>query len=228
MDSACGATHCWLRMDVERFKRLPLMGILRGGDVSVIEPLVETLVAAGLQTLEIAMNTPDAASMIRRATEVAGARMMIGAGTVISKERLDSALDAGAGFVVLPTLVRDVVAEARARSVPVFPGALTPQEIHDAWLAGATMVKVFPAKFFGPEYFREVKGPFEDVELLACGGVGVDNMADFFSAGADAVAFGGSVFAAPLLAERRMQAIADRVAALVAAAACRAQSASTG
>jgi len=90
------------------------------------------------------------------------------------------------------------------------------------------MVKVFPAKFFGPEYFREVKGPFEDVELLACGGVGVDNMADFFSAGADAVAFGGSVFAAPLLAERRMQAIADRVAALVAAAACRAQSASTG
>jgi 2-dehydro-3-deoxyphosphogluconate aldolase/(4S)-4-hydroxy-2-oxoglutarate aldolase len=204
-------------MDVARFKRLPVMGILRGGDAEVIEPLVETLVDAGLETLEIAMNTPDAAAMIRRAVDVAGGRMMIGAGTVITSDRLQIALDAGAGFVVLPTLVANVVAEARKRSVPVFPGALTPQEIHDAWLAGATMVKVFPAKFFGPEYFAEIKGPFDEIELLACGGVGAGNMSEFFAAGADAVAFGGSVFAAPLLAERRMDEIAAKVAALIGA-----------
>lgn len=204
-------------MDVARFKRLPVMGILRGGDVEVVEPLVETLVEAGLETLEVAMNTPDAAAMIRRAVDVAGGRMMIGAGTVITSDRLRTALDAGAGFVVLPTLVANVVAEARKRSVPVFPGALTPQEIHDAWLAGATMVKVFPAKFFGPEYFAEIKGPFDEIELLACGGVGAGNMSEFFAAGADAVAFGGSVFAAPLLAERRMDEIAAKVAALIGA-----------
>jgi 2-dehydro-3-deoxyphosphogluconate aldolase/(4S)-4-hydroxy-2-oxoglutarate aldolase len=204
-------------MDVARFKRLPVMGILRGGDVDVVEPLVETLIAAGLETLEIAMNTPDAAAMIQRAGEVAGDRLMVGAGTVITAERLDAALSAGAGFVVLPTLVRDVVVEARRREIPVFPGALTPQEIHDAWLAGATMVKVFPAKFFGPQYFREVKGPFDDIELLACGGVGAANMAEFLAAGADAVAFGGSVFAASLLAERRMDEIAAKVSALVEA-----------
>jgi 2-dehydro-3-deoxyphosphogluconate aldolase/(4S)-4-hydroxy-2-oxoglutarate aldolase len=204
-------------MDVARFKRLPVMGILRGGDAEVIEPLVETLVDAGLETLEIAMNTPDAAAMIRRAVDVAGGRMMIGAGTVITSDRLQIALDAGAGFVVLPTLVANVVAEARKRSVPVFPGALTPQEIHDAWLAGATMVKVFPAKFFGPEYFAEIKGPFDEIELLACGGVGAGNMSEFFAAGAVAVAFGGSVFAAPLLAERRMDEIAAKVAALIGA-----------
>jgi len=193
------------------------MGILRGGDVDVVEPLVETLIAAGLETLEIAMNTPDAAAMIQRAGEVAGDRLMVGAGTVITAERLDAALSAGAGFVVLPTLVRDVVVEARRREIPVFPGALTPQEIHDAWLAGATMVKVFPANFFGPQYFREVKGPFDDIELLACGGVGAANMAEFLAAGADAVAFGGSVFAASLLAERRMDEIAAKVSALVEA-----------
>ena len=204
-------------MDVARFKRLPLMGILRGGDTAVVQPLVETLVAAGLETLEIAMNTPDAPAMIRRAVDVAGDRMMIGAGTVITSDRLRAALDAGAGFVVLPTLVADVVAEARKRSVPVFPGALTPQEIHAAWLAGATMVKVFPAKVFGPEYLAEVKGPFDDVELLACGGVSTDNMSEFFAAGADAVAFGGSVFAAPLLAERRMDEIAAKVIGLIEA-----------
>jgi 2-dehydro-3-deoxyphosphogluconate aldolase/(4S)-4-hydroxy-2-oxoglutarate aldolase len=204
-------------MNVERFERLPLMGILRGGDAGVVEPLIETLAAAGLETLEIAMNTPDAATMIRRATDVAGERMMIGAGTVTSRERLDAALGAGAGFLVSPTLVKGVVEEARRRSVPVFPGALTPQEIHDAWSAGATMVKVFPAKVFGPEYFKEVKGPFEDVRLLACGGVGTSNMTDFFQAGADAVAFGGSVFAPSLLAERRFDEISAKVSRLVRA-----------
>lgn len=193
------------------------MGILRGGDTGVVAPLVETLVSAGLETLEIAMNTPDAAAMIRRATDVAGDRLMIGAGTVTSRNRLDAALGAGAGFLVSPTLVVDVVEEARRRSVPVFPGALTPQEIHDAWSAGATMVKVFPAKVFGPAYFKEVKGPFEDVRLLACGGVGAANMTEFFEAGADAVAFGGSVFAASLLTERRFDEISAKVSELVRA-----------
>ena len=56
------------------------------------------------------------------------------------------------------------------------------------------MVKVFPAKVFGPAYFREIKGPFQNVELLACGGVTSENIGLFFSNGASAVAFGGSVF----------------------------------
>ena len=217
MDSACHHRHCSEAMDVARFKQLPVMGILRGGDTEVVTPLVEALVESGLETLEIAMNTPDAAAMIRRAVEVAGDRMMIGAGTVITSDRLDAALDAGAGFIVLPTLVSEVVAEARRRSVPVFPGALTPQEIHDAWLSGATMVKVFPAKLFGPQYMSEVKGPLDEVELLACGGVSAGNVAEFFAAGADAVAFGGSVFAEPLLAARRMDEIVTKVATLLRA-----------
>ncbi|RMD84187.1 MAG: hypothetical protein D6815_04735, partial [Candidatus Dadabacteria bacterium] len=61
-------------MDLERFRALPLMGILRGGDPDLVEPLVETLAGAGLETLEIAMNTPGAATMIERAAAVAGSR----------------------------------------------------------------------------------------------------------------------------------------------------------
>jgi 2-dehydro-3-deoxyphosphogluconate aldolase/(4S)-4-hydroxy-2-oxoglutarate aldolase len=79
------------------------------------------------------------------------------------------------------------------------------------------MVKVFPAKVFGPEYIREVKGPFNDIELLACGGVSADNMAAFFAAGASAVAFGGSVFKEQLLTQSGMPEIARGVRALVAA-----------
>ena len=56
------------------------------------------------------------------------------------------------------------------------------------------MVKVFPAKVFGPSYFKEIKGPFADIQLLACGGVNVENIQTFFDCGASAVAFGGSLF----------------------------------
>lgn len=181
-------------MNVDKFQQLPLMGIIRGIPEDSLEPVLQCAVNAGLQTLEIAMNTDNAASLIKQARKIVGDKMCIGAGTVISRDLLDSALDSGATFVVLPTLVEEVVSFCVDKKIPVFPGAFTPQEIFNVWQSGATMVKVFPAKFFGPPYIREIKGPFDSCKLLACGGVRPDNISDFFSQGADAVAFGGSVF----------------------------------
>lgn len=181
-------------MDVKKFKELPLLGILRGIDEKVVEPLVETVVSAGLKTIEITMNTAAASSLIRQIVKASDGRLVLGAGTVLTMEDLHSALDAGATFIVLPVLVPEVVDYCAKNSIPVFPGALTPQEIHTAWRAGATMVKVFPASVFGPRYFTEIKGPFNDIELLACGGVSAETIETFFSCQASAVAFGGSVF----------------------------------
>ncbi len=207
-------------MNLDRFRRLPLLGILRGIAAVDVPPLVEAVIAAGLETLEITMNTADAPALIRSMTAAAGGRLTIGAGTVLGMRDLDAALDAGAGFIVMPTLVAQVAESCRAAAIPVFPGALTPQEIFNAWQAGATMVKVFPASCFGPAYLREIKGPFADIELLACGGVSADNIATYFAAGASAAAFGGSVFRADWLAEQRYERIGQEVAKLVQA--CRA------
>jgi 2-dehydro-3-deoxyphosphogluconate aldolase/(4S)-4-hydroxy-2-oxoglutarate aldolase len=193
------------------------MGIVRGGDASVVDDVVETLVRSGLETLEVTLNTRDALAMIRRAREVAGDALMIGAGTVLDRDGVVAALAAGAGFIVSPVLVPEVMAECRARGVPAFPGALTPQEIFAAARAGAAMVKVFPASVFGPAYFREVHGPFESVDLLACGGVRAANCRDYFEAGAAAVAFGGSVFTLARFAACDYEAIGRDVAALVSA-----------
>jgi 2-dehydro-3-deoxyphosphogluconate aldolase/(4S)-4-hydroxy-2-oxoglutarate aldolase len=204
-------------MDLTRFRSLPLMGILRGGDVSVVDDLIPTLIRAGLETLEITLNTREAPAMIRRAREVAGDALMIGAGTVLDRAGVIAALEAGAGFIVSPVLVAEVMAECRSRGVPAFPGALTPQEIFAAAAAGAAMVKVFPASVFGPSYFREVRGPFEGVELLACGGVRPSNCAEYFAAGAAAVAFGGSVFSLARFAARDYESIGRDVSALVSA-----------
>ena len=204
-------------MDLERFRELPLMGILRGVKADDIEPLVETCVLSGLETIEITFNTPGAPDLIRRASKAARGRLMIGAGTILSTDDMKTALDAGARFIVSPVLVYDVVEYCAECEIPVFPGALTPQEIYNAWHAGATMVKVFPAKFFGPAYIEEIKGPFDSIELLACGGVTPANIRSFFSCGASAVAFGASVFKPESLAARNFDFIGNSLSELIAA-----------
>jgi len=181
-------------MNLSEFKAQPIMGILRDIDEDSIEPLVDTVIASGLKTIEIAMNRPNAANIIRKCVDTAKGKLTIGAGTVLTVDNLKIALDSGASFIVSPTVVDKVVDFCVKDSIPVFPGALTPQEIYNAHIKGATMVKVFPANRFGPDYFREIKGPFKDIQLLACGGIRPDNIKSYFNAGASAVAFGGSIF----------------------------------
>jgi len=181
-------------MDLARFKKLPIMGILRGIEMDTIEPLLDTIKSSGLETIEITMNTKSAADLIKKAVSYSRGEITIGAGTVLNIEGLKAALDSGATFVVTPVLVDEVMRHCIKNKIPVFPGALTPFEVYNSWKAGATMVKVFPAKFFGPVYFKEIKGPFNDIELLACAGVTAENMNEYFSNGAGAVSFGASVF----------------------------------
>lgn len=181
-------------MDVKKFKALPILGILRGIEKGFVEPLIEAITESGLKTIEITMNTPGAPELIKKALKVANKRLTIGAGTVLNSQSLKAALDSGASFIVMPVLVGEVAQYCRKNKIPFFPGALTPQEIYNAWNSGATMVKVFPSGFFGPEYFKEIKAPFNDIELLACGGVTPENMKDYFESGASAIAFGASVF----------------------------------
>ena len=195
-------------MDVAKFKRKPILGILRGVELDIIEPLVETIISSGLETMEITMNTANAVDLIKKAKQASGNRLTIGAGTVLTKDSLKSALGSGATFIVTPVVVEDVVEYCVKKEIPVFPGALTPTEIYRAWQAGATMVKVFPAKFFGTDYFRKIKGPFNQIELLACAGVTAQNMKDYFASGASAVAFGASVFRKEWLEEKDFKSIA--------------------
>lgn len=202
-------------MDIVQFKKLPLLGIMRGISKDAVEPLVETIVASGLRTVEITMNTEGASSLLKLARKCAGKRLAIGAGTVLSLQSLQAAIDAGATFIVSPVLIKGVVSYCRKHKIPVFPGALTPQEIYEAWSAGATMVKVFPAKCFGPEYFREVRGPFQDIELLACAGVTPENMKEYFACGANAVSFGASVFRKEWLDKKDYRAIGEAIARYV-------------
>ena len=204
-------------MNPEQFEEMPLMGIVRGVSPRHLSPLIDSVLGSGLETLEITMNTRGAPDLIAAAREIAKGRLVLGAGTVLTVGELDQASEAGASFIVMPVLVEDVAAACVERGIPFFPGALTPQEIHDAWRAGASMVKVFPARFFGPAYFREIKGPFEKVRLLACGGVSVENLGEYRESGADGFAFGSSIFSADRLAAGEFEAIESELRAIVRA-----------
>jgi len=198
-------------MDIEHFKLKPVMGILRGVGKHLIEPLTRAVISAGLETMEITMNSESAPELIKRAVKVSGGRIAIGAGTVLDTKSLNIALSAGATFIVTPVFIDHVTAYCVKNKIPVFPGALTPSEIYEAWSAGATMVKVFPSGVFGPKYFKEIKGPFNDVKLLACGGVTPDNMKEYFANGADAVSFGAGVFRNDWLAKKNFAEIEARI-----------------
>ncbi len=203
-------------MDIVRFKKRPVLGILRCSGHLPVEELVEAVISSGLETMEIAMNSESASLIIERSVKAAKGRLMIGAGTVLNTDILKLALDSGATFIVSPALIGDVAEYCVKRAVPFFPGALTPQEIYDAWSSGATMVKVFPAGVFGPSYMKEINAPFNNIELLACGGVTKENIKDYFTCGASAVAFGGSIFKRSLIDRRDFSSIERSIRELIA------------
>jgi 2-dehydro-3-deoxyphosphogluconate aldolase/(4S)-4-hydroxy-2-oxoglutarate aldolase len=198
-------------MNIDKFRKQPILGILRDITKEDVPPLFEMIISSGLASVEIAMNTKDAAALIKQAVNLSKGKLWIGAGTVVNMKLLKSAISAGASFIVMPVLVKDVVKYCVRHKIPVFPGALSPQEIYQAWDAGAAMVKVFPAGFFGPKYFREIKGPFKDIELLACGGVTPENMPEYFLNGASAIAFGASVFRKEWLAKKDFPRIREAI-----------------
>jgi len=202
-------------MDVNEFEKLPVMGILRGISINDVEPILDTILKTKLKTIEITMNTENAGNIIKKIVDLSNGKLTIGAGTVLTITELMEALDNGASYIVSPILARDVAVYCINQSIPVFPGAFTPQEIYNAWKVGVTMVKVFPSKVIGPEFFKEIKGPFNNIKLMACGGVNPDNIASFFNNGADAVAFGASIFNPGLIKEKKFTEIGNRINKLI-------------
>jgi len=181
-------------MNIQSFKQMPILGILRGITLDAVKPIADVSINSGLKAIEITMNTEGAPKLIETMRNHCGEKMSVGAGTVTSFEILKKAINAGAEFIVMPIINTTVMEYCTDQKIPVFPGALTPNEIFNAWQHGATMVKVFPASVFGSSYFKEIKAPMNNIELLACGGVSEKTIGDYFKCGASAAAFGASIY----------------------------------
>jgi 2-dehydro-3-deoxyphosphogluconate aldolase/(4S)-4-hydroxy-2-oxoglutarate aldolase len=158
-----------------------------GGD---LRGTLAALAAGGIEAVEVTMDTPGALAAV---AEAAGEGRRVGVGTVVTAEQVRAAADAGAGFVVSPGLVPDVVATALELGLEPVPGTYTPTEVLQATAAGARVVKLFPASTGGPAYLRALRGPFPDVPFVPTGGIRVEEIRAYLEVGAHAVALGSEL-----------------------------------
>jgi 2-dehydro-3-deoxyphosphogluconate aldolase/(4S)-4-hydroxy-2-oxoglutarate aldolase len=165
--------------------------------------VAQAIRAGGVNAIEFTMTTPNALAIIESATREFGNDVLLGAGTVLDPETARAAILAGAQFIVAPALNAKVIEVCRRYSKTVIPGAFTPTEILNAWEWGADFVKVFPAEFGGPEYFKAIRAPFPQIKLIPVGGVSLENTGDFIKAGASAVAVGGNLVKKSAIAAKR-------------------------
>ena len=195
---------------------VPVIGIVRGVEAQFFQDLMDKAFAAGLQAIEITMNTRDALQIVSSLIPAVPAGRLLGMGTVRNREEAEKAVGAGAMFLVTPNTDTDVIEYAGSWNVPVISGALTPTEVYTAWSAGADMIKVFPCRPFGPGYIRELRGPFEKVPLVAVGGVTAENMNEYFDAGVRAVGASASLFGQTALRDRNLEEIESNIRKFIA------------
>src|SRR5262249_59807361 len=155
---------------------------------------------AGIWFAEITLTVPDAFSVIERLA--LRSDLYVGAGTVLSKQDGKKAIEAGARFVVSPTLELDLIPLCHKAGVACFRGAATPTEILTARRMGADLVKIFPADLAGGPYFiRQMQGPFPDIRFMVSGGVSLANVQEYVRIGVTGICL-GSTYLGNLLAEK--------------------------
>ena len=166
-----------------------LLAIIRGNDPEVAVQAALALTGSGIRFLEVSLVTADALSVIAEVVRRAPSGSVIGAGTVLSRDDVDRAQQAGARFMVTPALTESV-AESVSRGIPVLAGAFTPTEVVAAMRTGATAVKLFPSGMGGPAYLRALRDPLPGIPLVPVGGVDAALAAEYLASGAVAVGVG--------------------------------------
>ncbi|WP_253259231.1 bifunctional 4-hydroxy-2-oxoglutarate aldolase/2-dehydro-3-deoxy-phosphogluconate aldolase [Subtercola boreus] len=170
--------------------------------------LVSALLAGGIGCAEIALRTPGALLAIESAARIPGFR--IGAGTVLSAEDVDRAVDAGAQFVVSPGLDDEVIERCAHHGVPLVPGVATATEVQRALRSGLEYLKFFPAEASGGRAaIEQLAGPFPSVQFLPSGGVSRENVASYASSDAVFAVSGSWMASRRMIADGDFETIAE-------------------
>jgi 2-dehydro-3-deoxyphosphogalactonate aldolase len=175
----------------------PVVAIVRGIRPDEILDHAAALYEAGVRGVEVPLNSPEPIESIRRLAAEFGDRMVTGAGTVLSADRVDEVAEAGGRIIVAPNTSREVIARAVALKLDPAPGFATATEAFTAIAAGAKHLKLFPAVTYGPSHLKQLKAVLPPEALVwAVGGVGAPDLADWWVAGARAFGLGGELYRA--------------------------------
>jgi 2-dehydro-3-deoxyphosphogluconate aldolase/(4S)-4-hydroxy-2-oxoglutarate aldolase len=178
---------------LSRLHRIGLVAVLRGPDPDTTLKMVAALVAGGVEGIEITYTTPRAAEVVAALDRTYGERILLGMGTLIEPAQAAEAQAAGARYLVSPHCEPELARAMIATGLPALIGALTPTEVMQAHRLGADVIKIFPGSLVGPDYLKSLRGPFPHIQMMPTGGVSLENVADWFAAGAVAVGAGGEL-----------------------------------
>lgn len=171
-----------------------VIAIIRLEAALQVEPMVATLVGAGITVLEVTSNTPGYGAAIQAARRKYP-HVTIGAGTITNAALASEAISHGAQFLVTPNMNVEVITVAHRAGIPAVMGAMTPTEIALGIDHGADFIKLFPASLLGIDYLKALLGPFRGARFLAVGGIDTANASDWFRAGVSGIGVGGSIMA---------------------------------
>jgi len=173
----------------------PLIAILRGLPPNDAVPTARALIAAGIEQIEVPLNSPEPlVSIGAMATELAG-QGMFGAGTVLNSREVGQVAQVGGQFVVSPNCNLDVILATKAARLGSYPGVFTPSECFAALDAGADALKIFPASLMGPSGIKAIRAVLPpDTSIYAVGGAEPESFADWVAAGASGFGLGSSLY----------------------------------
>lgn len=177
---------------VEAIRTHKIIAIMRGAKDEDVVRIGEALRDGGIKLVEITLNSQNALAGISRMKEAFGDELKIGAGTVLDPESAKAAIDAGADFILAPSVNKETIQLTKRYGKVSIPGAFTATEILTAYESGADFIKVFPASV-GSQYIKDLRGPFPHIPLIPTGGVNEENIQSFAEAGGVAFGIGSSL-----------------------------------
>jgi 2-dehydro-3-deoxyphosphogluconate aldolase / (4S)-4-hydroxy-2-oxoglutarate aldolase len=184
---------------IDLIRKTGVVAILRAQRSERLIEAAEAIRKGGVSVIEVSLTTPGALEVIAEATQRFGQEVLWGAGTVLDADLARRAIQAGAGFIVAPTLNLEVIKVCHDHDVPVMPGCLTPTEMWAAWRAGADFIKLFPADVGGPQLIKAILAPLPQLSIVPVGGVDLQNATAFIQHGAVALGLGSSLVNQALL-----------------------------
>jgi 2-dehydro-3-deoxyphosphogalactonate aldolase len=172
-----------------------LIAILRGIRPEEAKDVAAALIEAGIDRIEVPLNSPEPFESIRIMTDAFAGKALIGAGTVLTVKDVEDVAAAGGKLIVSPNCNTDVIRATKAAGLQSFPGVLTPTECFAALEAGADGLKIFPSVMLGTEGLKAIRAVLpKETEVYIVGGAGPDNFRDWFAAGADGFGIGTALY----------------------------------
>ncbi|WP_408009302.1 bifunctional 4-hydroxy-2-oxoglutarate aldolase/2-dehydro-3-deoxy-phosphogluconate aldolase [Pseudalkalibacillus sp. A8] len=180
-------------LKIDKLKKDKVVVIFRKVPQDTLRPMIDLLLKHGLKIMEVTLDSPAALDSIHSLKKEYGDEIVLGAGTVTIVDEVKAAQESGAEFIISPHVDRKVIQATKEKGLYSIPGAMTPTEIYEAQSSGADMIKIFPASTLGPDYIKQLRGPFSNLSFMATGGINENNSEAFLKNGAAALGIGSAL-----------------------------------